>query len=147
MSWIALFRRTKQRARPQLSGIVTVRRTRVFDASEATLMRVLDALRPVQHPTVVDSIFDTLDVILGPDYIPDKNETTDLSLRMRGYLKRLLAVVPEDDAFTDLVKTARALLDVEAPGDHLAVRLHLRRMALTALYLRDHLAPLPVPSP
>ncbi|WP_406514481.1 DUF6415 family natural product biosynthesis protein (plasmid) [Streptomyces sp. NBC_00161] len=122
-------------------------RTRVFDASEATVMRVLDALRPVQHPAVVDSIFDVLDDILGPDYIPDEDEIPDLSLRMRGYLMRLLAVVPEDEDLTDLVTTARDLLDVEVPGDYLGVRLHLRRMALAALGLLDYLAPLPVPSP
>ncbi|MFE5773170.1 hypothetical protein ACFQ7O_32995 [Streptomyces sp. NPDC056485] len=60
---------------------------------------------------------------------------------------RLLAVIPENDDLTDLVTTARSLLDVEVPGDYLAVRLHLRRIALIALGLLDHLTPLPTPSP
>ncbi|MGG8410305.1 DUF6415 family natural product biosynthesis protein [Streptomyces sp. 12297] len=108
---------------------------------------MLEALRPVQTPAVVDSIFDTLEDILGPDYIPDEDEIPDLSLRMRGYLMRLLGVVPEHEDLTDLVKAARALLDVEVPGDYLAVRVHMRRMALAALSLLDHLAPLPTPTP
>ncbi|MFE3608353.1 DUF6415 family natural product biosynthesis protein [Streptomyces goshikiensis] len=118
-----------------------------FDASETTVIRVLEALRPVQTPAVVDSILDTLEDILGPDHIPDEDEIPDLSLRMRGYLMRLLGVVPEHEGLVDLVTTARALLDVEVPGDYLGVRVHLRRMALVALSLLDHLAPLPVPSP
>ncbi|MFD3553770.1 DUF6415 family natural product biosynthesis protein [Streptomyces goshikiensis] len=123
-------------------------RTDAFDASETTVIRVLEALRPVQTPAFVDSILDTLEDILGPDYIPDEDDLPDLSLRMRGYLMRLLGVVvPEHEGFTDLVTTARALLDVEVPGDYLGVRVHLRQMALVALSLLDRLAPLPVPSP
>lgn len=118
-----------------------------FDVSETTIIRVLEALRPVQSSEVVGSILDTLEDILGPDYIPDEDEIPDLSLRMRGYLMQLLGAIPDDETLTNLVKTARALLDVEVPGDYVAVRLHLRRMALAALGLLDHPAHLPVPSP
>ncbi|MFJ4866313.1 DUF6415 family natural product biosynthesis protein [Streptomyces sp. NPDC088748] len=131
---------------PQLGAGASEYRSGVLGASETTVMRVLEALRPVQASAVIDAIFDTLNDILGPDCIPNDDEIPDLSLRMRGYLMRLLGVVPEHGEFTDLVRTARALLDEEVPGGYLAVRVHLRRMALAALGLLDHLAPLPAPS-
>ncbi|MGW6859172.1 DUF6415 family natural product biosynthesis protein [Streptomyces xanthophaeus] len=154
MSLLSLFRRrghqTELMHKPpqrELCREAAPVRTDVFDASETTVIRVLEALRPVQTPGVVDSIFDTLEDILGPDYIPDEEEIPDLGLRMRGYLMRLLGVVPEHEDLTELIKTARALLDVDVPGDYLAVRVHLRRMALAALSLLEHLAPIPAPSP
>lgn len=153
MSLISLFRRrgthtdlVRQPSSPQLSRGDAASRTDVFDASETTVLRVLEALRPVQTPTVVDSIFDALEDILGQDYIPDDDEIADLSLRMRGYLMRLLGVVPKHEDFTALVARARALLDVEVPGDYMGIRVHLRRMALTALGLLELLAPLSEPS-
>ncbi|MCX5078990.1 DUF6415 family natural product biosynthesis protein [Streptomyces sp. NBC_00424] len=94
----------------------------------------------------MDSIFDALEDILGLDYVPDEDEISDLSLRMRGYLMRLVGVAPEDKDFTVLVARARALLDVEVPGDFIGIRVHLRRMALTALGLLDLLAPFSEPS-
>ncbi|MFD3328584.1 DUF6415 family natural product biosynthesis protein [Streptomyces sp. NPDC058701] len=100
----------------------------------------------MRTPTVVDSIFDALEDILGQGYIPDDDEISDLSLRMRGYLMRLLAVAPEQDDFTEPVARARALLDVDVPGDYMGIRVHLRRMALTALALLELLAPFPADS-
>ncbi|WP_159041344.1 DUF6415 family natural product biosynthesis protein, partial [Streptomyces sp. WM4235] len=148
MSLISLFHRrgtatdpVRQPPQPELSRRGTASRADVFDASETTVLRVLEALRPVQTPTVVDSIFDALEDVLGLDYVPDEDEISDLSLRMRGYLMRLVGVAPEDKDFTVLVERARALLDVEVPQDFIGIRVHLRRMALTALGLLDLLAP------
>ncbi|MFE2475349.1 MULTISPECIES: DUF6415 family natural product biosynthesis protein [Streptomyces] len=117
-----------------------------FHVSGTTITRVLEALQPVQSSEVLDSILDTLEDSLGADYIPDEDENPDLSLRMRDYLMQLLGAIPDDETLTNLVKTARALLDVEIPVDYVAVGLHLRRMALVSLGLLDHLAPLPAPS-
>ncbi|MFD9356425.1 DUF6415 family natural product biosynthesis protein [Streptomyces sp. NPDC060031] len=120
-----------------------------FDASETTRMRVLEALQPIR-PSVLELIFEDLEVVLGQDYVPDEDEIQDLSLRMRGHLRQLLAVVPEYESRLDeiapLVATARRLLDAEVPGD-LGIRAHLRRMALAGIGLLDRFAPVPAPSP
>lgn len=114
--------------------------------SGATVLRLLEALKPVRNPSVVDAIFDDLEDILGQDYVPDDDEIFDLSLRMRGCLMRLLGAAPEQDDFTEPVARARALLDVDVPGDYMGSRVHLRRMALTALALLELLAPFPADS-
>ncbi|MFE2554067.1 DUF6415 family natural product biosynthesis protein [Streptomyces sp. NPDC059355] len=118
-----------------------------FNVSETTTIHVLEALRPVQDSKVAGSIPDTLEDILGPDYIPAEDEIPDLSLQMRDYLMQLLGATPDDETLANLVKTARALLDVELPGDYLTVRLHLSRMALTFLGLLNRLAPPHDPAP
>lgn len=121
-----------------------------FDASETTVLRVLEALRPIRTQ-VLDSIFDVLEDVLGQDYVPDEDVIQDLSLRMRGHLMQLLAVVPEYESrandFADLVAIAHGLLNVEVPGDYMGIRVHLRRMALAGLSLLDRFGPLPAPSP
>ncbi|WP_079408416.1 DUF6415 family natural product biosynthesis protein [Streptomyces sp. 3211] len=124
----------------------------IFDASEHTLLRVLEGLRrSAPPPTVPDSVFALLDAILDPDHVPDEDVVPDLTMRMRGSLMELLPLIPEHDAtkpeFESLIAVARRLLDEDPAGDYLGVRLHLRRMAVAGLGLVDLLAPLPVPCP
>ncbi|MFD3539652.1 DUF6415 family natural product biosynthesis protein [Streptomyces sp. NPDC058662] len=118
------------------------------DTSKTAVLRVLEALQPIRTP-VLHSVFDDLERVLGPDYVPDEEETQDLTLRMRGHLMQLLAAVPEYEsrrAIADLVATVRGLLDVEVPGDYMGIRIHLRRMALASLGLPGF-ARVPAPSP
>ncbi|MFE9469391.1 DUF6415 family natural product biosynthesis protein [Streptomyces virginiae] len=83
------------------------------DTSERAVLRVLEALQPIRTP-VLHSVFDDLERVFGPDYVPDEDETQDLTLRMRGHLMQLLAAVPEyeskPEAIADLVATVRGLL-------------------------------------
>ncbi|MFI5620474.1 DUF6415 family natural product biosynthesis protein [Streptomyces sp. NPDC051567] len=98
---------------------------RVHDASETTVLRVLEELRrPIGTPAL-NTIFEDLEAVLGPDSVPDEEEMRDLALRMRGHLTRLLAAAPEyaehpeyearPDEITGLVRAARGLLDAFAP--------------------------------
>ncbi|MDX2394109.1 DUF6415 family natural product biosynthesis protein [Streptomyces sp. DK15] len=130
---------------PQGTQAVVARRLPRCDESEATVIRVLEALRPGPAPAILASLFEALEDILGPDSLPDDDAIADLRLLMRGHLMRLLGVVPERQDFTDLAVVARALLDAEVPGDYMGIRVHLRRMALAALDLLDMLDVIPVP--
>ncbi|GGZ98177.1 hypothetical protein GCM10010371_67400 [Streptomyces subrutilus] len=123
----------------------------VWDASEATVLRVLEELRKSIPTPVLNAVFEDLEEVLGPDSVPDEDDVPVLTLRMRGHLMRLIGALPEHEPPPQdvdvLITRARALLDVDVPGDYLGIRVHLRRMALAALDFLDHYAPMPVPTP
>ncbi|MFG2234902.1 DUF6415 family natural product biosynthesis protein [Streptomyces sp. NPDC048723] len=105
---------------------------------EGAVLRALEALQPIRTP-VLNCLFNDLECVLGPDYVPDEEEIQDLTLRMRGHLMQLLATVPEHssrpEAIAEPVATVRGLLDVEVPGDYTGIRIHLRHMAVAGLAL------------
>lgn len=120
---------------------------RVFDASESAAFRVLTALSVPAAERVfeasMESIFDDLNDVFGPDYVATDEEVPDLTLRMRDHL---LLVLGADRTYEPRdVIVARALLDREVSGDHVGIRIHLRRMALACLILLDSCAALPPP--
>ncbi|MFK0202444.1 DUF6415 family natural product biosynthesis protein [Streptomyces lavendulae] len=121
----------------------------VFCASETVAFRVLKALSETAASRVLgaalESIFDDLEDVLGPDYMAPDEELPDLTRRMRGHLMLLLGAAWQYEG--DDVRAARDLLAREVPRDRAGARIHLRRMALTCLSLLDHSAPLPPPAP
>ncbi|MFE9222018.1 DUF6415 family natural product biosynthesis protein [Streptomyces lavendulae] len=121
----------------------------VFCASETVAFRILKALSESAAARVLgaslESIFEDLEDVLGPDYVPADEEVPELTLRMRGHLMLLLGAAWENEA--DDVRAARDLLAREVPCDRTGNRAHLRRVALACLSLLDRSAPLPPPAP
>ncbi|MFK0202584.1 DUF6415 family natural product biosynthesis protein [Streptomyces lavendulae] len=121
----------------------------VLDDSETVAFRILTALgqsaasRAFGMP--LKSVFDDLEIVLGPDYLPPDDAIPDLTLRMRGHLMLLLGAAREYE--TDDLRSARDLLDREVPGDYTGTRVHLRRMALACLRLLAFSTPYPPPGP